>query len=190
MNIMTYFLRKNSKNKNNLKKKRKVNFLVTYLIVLELINQSFVSADNIITIWMNNKCDDIDKKNACNNLRIFGNKQLNSTHCYKYSSESGACIINLNYSSINLSDFSGLFQNNGNILKVDFSGFPTEKFTDINRMFSNCTSLISVEGLNLGNIVDLSNLFYNCINLQSIAINFTNVPDSSSILNMACMIIQ
>ena len=165
---MTYFLRKNSKNKNNLKKKRKVNFLVTYLIVLELINQSFVSADNIITIWMNNKCDDIDEKNACNNLRIFGNKQHNSKYCYSnYSSESGAYIINLNYSSINLFDFSGLFQNNGNILKVDFSGFPTENFTDINRMFSNCTSLISVEGLNLGNIVDLSNLFYNCINLQS-----------------------
>ena len=197
---MSYFISSNSKNKNNLKIKRKINFHVKCLIIIDLINK--ITNANTITLTMINSgkifsydtyynprpssCSISGCPSAICDYSSTYNSYSNTYYgeYYFHSSLNIECSIVLNYGSAHLSDVSGLFRDNNNILSIDFSHFPTKKFTNINSMFSNCQNLRSVKGLELENIVSFSSLFYNCYKLQTINIKWTDDQSSSLILNM------
>ena len=166
---MSYFISSNSKNKNNLKIKRKINFHVKCLIIIDLINK--ITNANTITFTMINSgkilsyntyynprpssCSISGCPSAICDYSSTYNRYSNTYYgeYYFHSSLNRECSIELNYGSDHLSDVSGLFRDNNNILSIDFSNFPTKKFTYINSMFSNCQNLRSVKGLELENIL-------------------------------------
>ena len=71
---------------------------------------------------------------------------------------------------------------------LNVKGFNTSQVTDMEQIFSNCSSLTFISGLaywNTSNVTDMGYLFYNCSSLTSLDLSTWNV---SNVTNMSHML--
>ena len=127
-------------------------------INIPLINNSYINKINQIII-------DNEKKEIVNEY-IFVPFSGNHTIYF---------FINSVFDS-----FEYMFYKNKNIKSIFFSEIiNTTKITNINNMFSGCTSLTSIDisNFNIQNIKDMNSLFFNCYSLESINIGNVNTEN-------------
>lgn len=82
---------------------------------------------------------------------------------------------------------SSMFQNCSSLQIIDLTGFDTSAVTDMSFMFSGCSALTAIPGLDAldtGKVTDMSNMFYTCENL--IELNLTSFA-TGRVTNMTSM---
>ena len=196
-------LKKNKKNYDIYKNDKKNNFKEYYINCLNIINDKCKFEDKIKIINLNNKyimckykinekilnkpiqilnCLDKDlRKFFEDNFQVEGidndNLKLNDDEI-----NNNNCDISLNNKKIDFS-FQYKFKKKGIYdFKLEFKN----ELKNINFMFFNCTSLISIDLTNFKfiNINDISFMFFNCSSLTLLNFSYLN---SNSITDMRCI---
>lgn len=84
----------------------------------------------------------------------------------------------------NITDFSYMFHNCYDLVSLDLTEFDTSKATNMEAMFSYCTSLSSlIFNLDTHNVKNMSGMFERCMELEHLSLDF----DTSNVRNMRGM---
>lgn len=102
--------------------------------------------------------------------------------------QSNEDIINLNYiDTSKITDMVQLFRGLDNIIKIDVSNWDTYNVNDFSMMFTECSNLeeiIGLENFNTSNVTDMSFMFDNCKKLLRIDISNWDVSKVKDIQHM------
>jgi len=100
-------------------------------------------------------------------------KKQNNSYTFHSNGKHIVCIL------INMTNCTSLqffFSGIRNMVSISFtSEFNTENVVDMNSMFADCSSLVSINfsNLNTRNVMDMTGIFHSCISLYSI--DFSNL---------------
>ena len=85
-----------------------------------------------------------------------------------------------------VTDMSCMFSNCSSLTSLDVTHFNTAKVTNMNRMFSSCSSLTSLDftHFNTANVTDMHNMFEGCSSLTSLDVTHFN---TENVTNMGYM---
>ena len=85
-----------------------------------------------------------------------------------------------------VTDMQKMFSNCKNLSSLDLSNFNTEKVTDMQKMFYNCNKLSSLDlsNFNTEKVTNMSGMFYNCNKLSSLDLSNFN---TEKVTNMSGM---
>lgn len=91
--------------------------------------------------------------------------------------------FNYGINTTDLTDINGMFSGCTSLTNVDFENFNTGNVIDMHEMFNNCKSLVTLNlsNLNTKNVKNMKMMFYNCSNLMSL--NLRNF-DTRNVTNM------
>ncbi|MCI5984719.1 MAG: BspA family leucine-rich repeat surface protein [Firmicutes bacterium] len=91
-----------------------------------------------------------------------------------------------NFNTSNVTDMSSMFSDCSSLTSLDLSGFNTSNVTNMSWMFYNSSSLtnLNLSSFNTSNVTDMSSMFYWCSSLTSLGINSFN---TSNVTNMNSM---
>ena len=80
----------------------------------------------------------------------------------------------------------GMFENQDNIVALDFSGFDTSNIKEMDDMFSYCKSLASLDLSNFdtSNVTDMSYMFNRCESLTSLDLSNFDTSNINYMINM------
>ncbi len=113
---------------------------------------------------------------------------ITSTYCWFYSFTKLTTITGLvNLKTDNVTDMSYMFSNCSSLTSLDVSNFNTSNVTDMNYMFAACESLASLElgdNFNTSNVTDMTSMFGACESLTSIDVSNFN---TANVTNMGSM---
>ena len=95
-------------------------------------------------------------------------------------------ISNLN--TENVTDMSYMFSNCTSLDSLDLSSFNTENVTNMSFMFFNCTSLASLDlsSFNTKSVTDMSSMFLLCTSLDSLNLSSFNTENVTDLSGMFC----
>ena len=148
-------------------------------------------SSNYITIYYNNNCNYINgfKNQYRNNISFINYLNRTNTDTNELNIISGSKLeIHFNTPISNIEKFFSRDSdsNNVNIESIDFSQFDSSLVTNMNSLFSGCTSLKSINFSNVDTslVIDMSNTFYNCRLLELNDLNYFN---TSKVINMTNM---
>ncbi len=81
-----------------------------------------------------------------------------------------------NFNTSKVTNMSSMFSDCSSLASLDVSNFNTGNVTNMSSMFSGCSSLASldVSNFNTGNVTDMSYMFYRCNSLASLDVNNFN----------------
>ena len=178
------------KYKNRKAKKLEAQYLLNYLIILILLNPIFSIYSISVTIRTgdsNSFVPILYTSNIGGPSSIIpqfnaDNEDLTKyeSNYLKYKCQSGTCTIQLKWDISNTAivlestseiNASQMFKNCDKIISIDFSEYRAKDIRNMNRMFDSCTSLETINNLNLKNVYDFSYAFNNCNKLINIGIN-------------------
>ena len=191
LNKMKLIEKNNSIYENNLKNNYK-QYYIDYLSninkqikILDLIN--FNTLENTIIceycIQKSNNNDDLNRQilNYKNKNELeekcdlyLNDKRIDFCSTYKFP-ENGKYIIKLKFKK-NIADISDIFSNCTSLISIDLSNFNTSNLNNMNNMFYNCSSLTSLNLSNFKshNIKYMDKMFFQCSSLNSIDLSNFN----------------
>ena len=85
-----------------------------------------------------------------------------------------------------VTDMSCMFSNCSSLTSLDVTHFNTAKVTNMNRMFSSCSSLTSLDftHFNTANVTDMHNMFEGCSSLTSLDVTHFNTANVANMNSM------
>ena len=91
-----------------------------------------------------------------------------------------------NLKTSNVTDMEGMFSDCSSLTSLDVSGFNTTNVTDMEGMFSGCSSLTSldVSGFNTTNVTDMTSMFAGCSGLTSLDVSRFNTTNVTRMNSM------
>ena len=91
-----------------------------------------------------------------------------------------------NLKTTNVTDMEGMFSDCSSLTSLDVSGFNTTNVTDMDGMFSGCSSLTSldVSGFNTTNVTDMTSMFAGCSGLTSLDVSRFNTTNVTRMNSM------
>ena len=157
-------------------------------------NNSSYEKINIIETCINNSNDYIkyiDNSVICEFVLLDG-KQVNLLMEHMLYSNSinindnEEHIISLYVDTSNVTNMNSMFENCSSLISLDLSSFDTSNVTDMDNMFSNCSGLTSLDlsSFDTSKVTDMCFMFNYCSDLTSLVLsNF----DTSNVTNMNYM---
>ena len=107
----------------------------------------------------------------------FAAARPTSTRSWFLSMSKLQYIVGLNYlNTSNVTNMNNMFSGCSSLTSLDLSGFNTGNVTSMQGMFDYCESLTSLDlsGFNTGNVIDMQVMFNNCKSLESLDLNSFN----------------
>ena len=125
--------------------------------------------------------------NRWNMKEISGLEHLNTLRVTDMSSmfsSSGLTSIDLaGLRTEKVTNMNNMFSGCSSLKSVDMSGLNTEKVDNTARMFSFCNNLtkVNLRGLKLSNVTDMSSMFEHCPSLTSVDMSETNTENLTNV---------
>ena len=99
-----------------------------------------------------------------------------------FNTDEGIKILSIdkwNIETSNVTDMASMFSNCSSLNTLDLSNFNTSNVTNIGWMFSSCSSLktLDLSNFNTSNVNDMGQMFYNCTELASLDLRSFDTRD-------------
>ena len=94
--------------------------------------------------------------------------------------------IDLNFYTSNVTTMNRMFSSCGKLKTLDLSNFNTSKVTSMHRMFDNCTSLstLNISSFDTSQVTDMGSMFSDCSNLKALDVSNFNTKQVTSMNSM------